>query len=143
MISIMQAARYLVYLSYEKKRSILTPLKLQKVLYLAQGWSYVWDNSPLFIEDFCAWQYGPVNLQIYNYFQKYGRNVIPYNEGSANIVDYDSKSTLEAVWDQYSLYSAYDLVELTHSHDIWKSAYYNNTIISKEDIKQYFQATYL
>ena len=70
MIDIMDAAHYLVYLSYHEKRGPLIPLKLQKLLYLAQGWSYVWDNKPLFQGEFKAWQYGPVNVDVYNYFNK-------------------------------------------------------------------------
>lgn len=37
MIDIMDAAHYLIYLSYHEKRGSLIPLKLQKLLYLAQG----------------------------------------------------------------------------------------------------------
>ena len=51
MIRIMDAARYLIYLSYHDSDRI-TPLKLQKLLYLSQGWSYVWDDVPLFADQF-------------------------------------------------------------------------------------------
>ena len=80
-MNIMDAAHYLVYLSYHDKRNSLTPLKLQKLLYLAQGWSYVWDNRPLFLDEFEAWQYGPVNLEVYDYFKRYRRSEIPAFEG--------------------------------------------------------------
>lgn len=68
MITILDA-KYFVHLSYSESRASLTPLKLQKILYFAQGWSFVWDNKPLFAETFEAWQYGPVNPKIYNYFK--------------------------------------------------------------------------
>ncbi|WP_207662233.1 type II toxin-antitoxin system antitoxin SocA domain-containing protein [Anaerobutyricum hallii] len=45
-------------------------MKLQKILYLSQGWSYVWDDRELFLEEFEAWKYGPVNLEVYQYFKK-------------------------------------------------------------------------
>lgn len=41
MVDIIDAACYLVFLSYGRNQYSLTPLKLQKLLYLAQGWSYV------------------------------------------------------------------------------------------------------
>ena len=44
MIDIMDASRYLVFLSYHKLQGSLTPLKLQKLLYLAQGWSKNGDS---------------------------------------------------------------------------------------------------
>ena len=60
-MTIMDVARYLIYLSYHDGNNYsLTPLKLQKVLYYVQGWSYLWDNKPMFAEVFEAWQYGPV-----------------------------------------------------------------------------------
>lgn len=142
MISIMQAARYLVYLSYGKKRSSLTPLKLQKILYLAQGWSFVWDDKPLFQEEFEAWQYGPVNTEVYLAFRKYGRSEIPEYEGLDCVEDGDARETLNAVWRDYSRYSAFELVDLTHSQTPWKNADYLHQIIRTEDIKLYFQSTY-
>ena len=55
---IIDVARYLIYLSYGENCYSLTPLKLQKILYYVQGWSYVWDGKPMFNEEFEAWQYG-------------------------------------------------------------------------------------
>ena len=142
MISILQAARYLVYLSYNGKNGKLTPLKLQKLLYLAQGWSFVWDDRPLFEAEFEAWQYGPVNNEVYLQFKKYGRGEIPECEGNQLEGDKDSKDTLDAIWREYSGYSAFDLVGLTHAQEPWKNAEYLRQIISTEDIKSYFQSTY-
>lgn len=142
MISIMQAAKYIVFLSYVKKRSSLTPLKLQKILYLAQGWSFVWDDQPLFEEEFEAWQYGPVNTEVYSHFRKYGRGEIPECEGCGNLGDQDAKDTLNAVWRDYARYSAFDLVELTHSQTPWKNADHLHQVIRTDDIKNYFQSTY-
>ena len=142
MIDIMDAARYLIYLSYSVQRRSLTSLKLQKLLYLAQGWSYVWDNQPLFLDEFEAWQYGPINAEVYNYFRKYGRDELPEHEGSDFYLDKDSRETLEAVWDKYCSYSAFELVDLTHRQEPWQKAYYRRGTIKNSDIKFYFQSTY-
>ena len=142
MVNILEAARYLVYLSYDKKKYSLTPLKLQKLLYLAQGWSYVWDNQAAFPEDFCAWQYGPVNKMVYEAFKKYGRSEIPASEGISDIADKDVEDTLEAVWLEYGKRTAYDLVDLTHAQAPWKDAWANGSRISNNQICQYFQSTF-
>lgn len=142
MASIMDVARYLVYLSYNMNKSSLTPLKLQKLLYLAQGWSYVWDGVPLFNSKFEAWQYGPVNTEVYNCFKKYGRDEILEEEGISNISDNDAKETIEAIWSSYGSKGAFDLVELTHNQTPWKEAYEDGLYIENESIKQYFQSTY-
>ena len=142
MITILQAAKYLVYLSYEQNKGSLTPLKLQKLLYLAQGWSFVWDNKPLFKEKFEAWQYGPVNVDVYNHFHRYGRGEIPFSESVSSVNDSDAQSTLDAIWRDYSGYSAFALVDLTHSQEPWRRADFYHQVISTEDIKSYFQSTY-
>lgn len=141
MINIIDAAKYLVFLSYQNMKS-LTPLKLQKILYLAQGWSYVWDDKPLFMSSFSAWQYGPVNVEVYDYFKKYGRSEIPEDESLPYITDNCSRETLDAVWKNYCNYSAFELVDLTHKQSPWINAFQKGTIINNADIKDYFQSTY-
>ena len=143
MINVINAAKYLVYLSYGDKSRSLTPLKLQKLLYLAQGWSYVWDDKPLFMNDFEAWQYGPVCVEAYNYFKKYRSDEIPESEGVSSLKNVDSEETIEAVWDNFSDYTAHDLVEMTHKQDPWKNAYASSQMgldaeISIKSIYKYF-----
>lgn len=142
MVEIMDAARYLIYLSYFRPIGQMTPLKLQKLLYLSQGWSYVWDDEPLFAQHFEAWQYGPVNVEVYRYFSQYGRREIPKYEGRNTISDIGSRETLEAVWDRYGGRSTFELVELTHHQFPWIRAYNRGESIRNEDIRQYFQMTY-
>lgn len=142
MNDIMDAAHYMVYLSYHQSIGSLTPLKLQKILYIAQGWSYVWDDHPLFQNEFEAWQYGPVNVKVYNHFKEYGRNEIPEREGRMYHLTELAMETLEAVWERYCSYSAFELVELTHSQEPWIKAYRSGATIKNSDIKRFFQSTY-
>ena len=142
MVDIIDAAGYFVYLSYGKRNHSLTPLKLQKLLYLSQGWSYVWDDKPAFAEDFEAWKYGPVNEEVYIKFKKYGRNEIDETESIPELSDKDVEETLDAVWCEYGGKSAYELVDLTHNQRPWKDAYKVGTKITKHSIEQYFQSTY-
>ena len=142
MVDILDAARYLVFLSYGRKSYSLTPLKLQKLLYLAQGWSFVWDNKPAFADEFEAWQYGPVNEKVYEAFKKYGRSEIPEEEGIDLLRDGDVKDTLAAIWDEYGKKTAYDLVELTHRQKPWKYAYAEGISITNNSIREYFQSTF-
>lgn len=142
MVDILNAARYFVFLSYGRKQYSLTPLKLQKLLYLAQGWSYVWDNSAAFPDEFEAWQYGPVNEKVYEEFKRYGRSEIPEREGIEFLKDLDVTETLTAIWNEYGKKTAYDLVELTHQQKPWHDAYSQGTKIINNSIKQYFQLTF-
>ncbi len=142
MVDILDAARYLVFLSYGRKQYSLTPLKLQKLLYLAQGWSYVWDRRAAFWDEFEAWQYGPVNERVYETFKKYGRSEIPQREGRDLLEDFDVRETLTAIWNDYGRMTAYDLVELTHHQQPWCNAYARGSSITNNSIKQYFQSTF-
>jgi uncharacterized phage-associated protein len=54
----------------------LTHLKLQKLAYLAHGWTLAIKNEPLITEEFHAWQYGPVVPILYSYFCKFGNKTI-------------------------------------------------------------------
>lgn len=143
MVNILEAARYLVYLSYQEDRHSLTPLKLQKILYLAQGWSFVWDNKALFPEYFCAWEYGPVNEKVYETFKKYGRTEISAAEGIPDVADKDARDTLEAVWNEYGKRTAYELANLTCSQAPWRDASADNTKITNACICAYFKSTFL
>ncbi|KAI4452719.1 hypothetical protein C823_007303 [Eubacterium plexicaudatum ASF492] len=143
MVDILDAARYLVFLSYGRKQYSLTPLKLQKLLYLAQGWSYVWDKKAAFSDEFEAWQYGPVNKKVYEEFKRYGRSEIPEREGLHSLRDFDVTETLAAIWDEYGKKTAYDLVELTHQQKPWYDAYSQRKKITNNSIKQFFQSTYI
>ena len=142
MVDILDAARYLVFLSYRRSKYSLTPLKLQKLLYLAQGWSYVWDNRAAFPDEFEAWQYGPVNEKVYEAFKKYGRSEIPEKEGRNFLKDHDVRDTLVAIWDEYGKMAAYELVDITHRQKPWKYAYSRGLKITNDSIKKYFQSTF-
>lgn len=142
MVDILDAARYLVSLSYRRKNYSLTPLKLQKLLYLTQGWSFVWDRKAAFPDEFEAWQYGPVNEKVYEAFKQYGRSEIPESEGIESLSDCEVEDTLTAIWDEYGKNTAYDLVELTHSQTPWVHAYSNGRAITNNSIREYFQSTY-
>lgn len=51
----------------------LTPMKLQKLCYYAQGiYMATQDGEPLFEEDFEAWTYGPVIPALYDEYKEYG-----------------------------------------------------------------------
>lgn len=142
MIDILSAARYLIYLSYTKPQYSLTHIKLQKLLYLAQGWSFVWDNKPLFHASFEPWAYGPANIEIAEIFRPFKHNEIPATEGISYLSDKDAQETLKAIWQSYGPKSAYQLVEFTKQQEPYQKAFHQHTSISSNDICQYFQSTF-
>lgn len=95
----------------------IDPLKLQKLVYLAHGWSLVFLKRPLISETIEAWRYGPVVPALYREFKKFGASPITANwqeNGNGVAPDEQTKSLLEAVWEKYKDISSIQLSVLTH-----------------------------
>lgn len=63
-------ANYFIHLS-RATGSLLTNLKLQKLLYFIQGWHLALFKKPLFKDDIEAWDYTPIVKNVYNKYKKY------------------------------------------------------------------------
>ena len=106
----------------------ITHLKLQKLLYFAQGVYLAINEKPLFNEKIVAWQHGPVVREVYDEYKRFGRDNIELEkseieeifekiESDANVI-----SELEATYDKYSAYTAWHLREETHKEGTpWKT----------------------
>ncbi len=120
--SILHVARTILE-TFFKNGSALTPLKLQKLLYYSQAWSLVWQEKPLFDDDFQAWANGPVNPTLY---QKHrglyvlGKDFL--SEFSGFKYTTEDKETIDAVLAFYGDKEPFYLSELTHKELPWKAA---------------------
>ena len=70
-------ADYFLSIVDEEQGDSLSNLKLQKLLYYAQGFHLAIKNEPLFDEDIEAWTYGPVVPSVYNQYSQHGGDPIP------------------------------------------------------------------
>lgn len=122
---------------------LISNLKLQKLLYYAQGCVLAITGKPLFDEDFQAWEHGPVVPEIYQMYKGFGRNGIEFNgDENAEKIDSEIKGILEDVYYEFGQYSAWKLRDMTHEELPWKETP-KNGIISKESIKKYFEENYI
>lgn len=142
-MQILDAAKYIIHLSYSVKSRSLTLSKLQAILYLAQGWSYVWDNVPLFEEDFIASELasGIINKTISHYFKDYFKWLIEIPEKYGCIpvaMTEEEKETLEIVWTTYSDKNVFQLGDMIKKQEIWK----DGEKLNKEKIGDYFKKNY-
>lgn len=134
-------AKYLILLaSGEDESELMTPMRLQKLLYYAQGWHLAYKDAPMFDESIEAWPWGPVIPTIYHQFKQYGRAGI---EGK-DVGDFDlsesEKRFVGNVWDTYKGFSAIRLSEMTHKEPPWKAHNEQpNKTIPVEEIKQCFK----
>ncbi len=93
------------------------PMKLQKLVYIAEGWSLVKRHKPLIRESVEAWPYGPVVPQLYTAFKSYRAANIdrpcPLPPRTPTL-DADEDELLRQVWEQYRGLTAIELSMMTH-----------------------------
>lgn len=121
----------------------LTHLKLQKLLYYAQGCYLALKDKPLFCEDILAWQHGPVVNEVYNVYKENGAKPIVF-EDDYNIheIDDETQAVLKEVFDVFGQYSAWKLREMTHSETPWKTTP-QSEVINVDKIQKYFKEEYV
>lgn len=116
----------------------ISPMKLQKLLYYAQGFALAILGKELFPEDFEAWTYGPVIPVVYDRFKSYGNGAIPKVDlASFDAYTPEEKKLLNDVYTAFGQYSAWALIDMTHDTRPWKETK-QNAIISKQLMKEYF-----
>lgn len=126
----------------------LTHLKLQKLLYFAQGISLSKYNMPLFTDSIQAWEHGPVVKKVFDYFSSKKRKEIVLRDAPSdvNIIrkiesDTIARDVLNITYDNFAIYTAWQLRNMTHiSNGPWSHSYYpgKNNKINNDDIKEYF-----
>jgi uncharacterized phage-associated protein len=97
MLSCDDAAKYFLAQVSEDAGDLISNLKLQKLLYYAQGFHLALYDEPLFPEAIEAWTHGPVVPDLYRHYKKYGAGAIPCPEDiEFSIYDEETKSLLDA-----------------------------------------------
>lgn len=124
-----QIAKYFIKKAREgSDKKELTPLKLQKILYYAQGWYLANFDKPLFNDEIQAWKYGPVVPSVYQTFKQHGSEdlskIVFSNDDIKSIESNNElKHFLDEVWKVYKKYDGTDLIFSTHREAPWKDAY--------------------
>lgn len=141
--SAQEITNYFVELASKSSENDLTNLKLQKLLYFAQGNYLAKNKKKLFKEPIEAWDLGPVVRSIYDTYKYCGP--FPITAFDRNIkkatLSPDVKNFLDKIWDEYGKYSAEYLVNLTHQGNTpWKKIYKKgeNRIIPPELMQKSF-----
>jgi uncharacterized phage-associated protein len=116
----------------------ITHLKLQKLLYYAQGCYLAIYDKPLFSENIVAWKYGPVVEEVYEKFKRYRGKPLKIQEGVSIIgMNLTVQGFLEDIYQIWGQYSARKLVTTTHAETPFKITMQGD-VISHEEIKKYF-----
>ena len=98
----------------------VTPMKLQKLIYLLYANYIAKTNRPLFSDRFEAWEHGPVIRTVYNEFKRFGRKTIdtPFISGDGQayyaVEQDDVGRCVGEVWGKYSHFTGPRLSAVTH-----------------------------
>jgi uncharacterized phage-associated protein len=139
----LDVSNYFIEKASEVDENDLTNLKLQKLLYFAQGKFAAQKGTPLFREPIEAWDLGPVVREVYNQFKKCGQFPITvFDTPDATIkIGKETQVFLDSIWDEYGKYSAAYLVGLTHKRNTpWKKHFQRgqSNIIPVDELKEFF-----
>ena len=123
----------------------ISDLKLQKLLYYAQGICLSMTGKILFPNKIYAWEHGPVIKEVYEIYKNFGSNYIKgiNNEENDKIVskiesNKEVSKILNIVYDNFAIYTAWQLRNMTHEEGSPWSMTKNNEEITIDLIKKYF-----
>jgi uncharacterized phage-associated protein len=138
MLSASRVAECFLYLSGQQTECDITPLKLQKLLYYAEGLSLALRAKSLFSEPILAWRYGPVVRDVYKEYEYAGRNSIPCiaDIDESNIPE-DEFNIIKTAMQFYGGYSAERLVQMTHGEFPYINTPRDHEI-SRGDMEKFF-----
>lgn len=141
MAHVSNVARYFLSLAEEEAGDDVSNLKLQKLLYYAQGFHLALFDKPLFTNEIRAWTHGPVVADVYHDYKRYGSGVIPRTECELEALTTEEKELLDEVYQVYGQYSAWKLRNMTHEEAPWVNAYAQgaDTVISPAAMRDFFQ----
>lgn len=137
-------ANFFIQLSNSIPDDYVDNLKLNKLLYFAQGWSLAINAEPLFKDDFEAWDHGPVIRTVYDTYKPCGRAHIeePSYIFDESLLSNKELEILADVYLQYGQYTGVALRNMSHQKGSpWESVYIPqaNVIIEKNAMKNYFK----
>lgn len=134
-----EVADYFLSLVDDEVGDNLSNLKLQKLVYYAQGFHLAVTGEPLFDENIEAWVLGPVVPELYRAYKSYRAAALPVSE-DFNILKFDGNTLeiLDEVYTVYGQFSAGRLVEMTHEEPPWKTTP-SNAIITHDKLRTYFK----
>lgn len=143
MYKALDVAKYIIDKCNEKNMAIGN-LKLQKVLYFVQAEFLVVKNTPCFVEEIEAWDFGPVIPEVYREYKVYGGAIIPvFKKNDIVFISKGDQELIDGIIDECAKYSTSTLVNIIRHQSPWREAYYriNDNVISKQSIKEYFAYT--
>lgn len=141
MASIHDVANYFLVQTDDEAGDTVSNLKLQKLVYYAQGFHLALKGTPLFPEQLQAWNHGPVSPALYQTYKTFGAGALPVpGDFDSACLTPEETEVLDDVYQVYGQFSAWKLRDLTHDEAPWINAYREdaNTVITHEAMLEFF-----
>ena len=136
------AANFLVYMLSDACDD-LTNMKINKLLYYAQGYHFRQFGAPLFEDDIEAWERGPVIASVYEKYKRFGNQPVEgWNEDELSEISEATSDMFVNLVREYGKMSADELSDMTHEAGApWSQVYTgpdSHDKIPLNSIKDYF-----
>ncbi len=121
----------------------LSNLKLQRLLYYAQGRYLAKHGEPLFADLIQAWDCGPAVPSVYHEFSGHQLELAPDDPFDWDAIDEDTARFLMDIWDTYGSFAAWKLRNMTHGESPWMDAHQNGeggTGITPSAMQRFFSS---
>ena len=118
MATIFDVAKYITEHTGE-----VSAMKLQKLMYYAQAWNLVWEEEPLFTNDFQAWANGPVLPTLYaRHRGLFKVDASLFADADSSNLTNNERGNVDKVLAFYGDKTAQWLSNLTHQENPWLEA---------------------
>lgn len=99
-----------------------THLKIQKLIYYAQGFVIACTGLKLFNDVIQAWEYGPVCPRLYQELKKFSSCNLHLLQPEMAIKEFSPTNVVDIlceIWRVFGKYDGWELVEFTHQEKPW------------------------
>ena len=128
----------------QKSQTPISNLKLQKLLYYAQGWHLGIYEEPIFTEQIQAWIHGPVVPAVFQTYREFKWTPISVDPTPVKMNASTSKHVL-GILGAFGKFTASQLEAISHKEDPWIKARKgfdpkspSKAVITHDSMKRYF-----
>lgn len=140
MATAQDVAQYFLHLDCLRDGDGISNLKLQKLVYYAQGFFCALHDRPIFEDRIEAWTHGPVVPELYHLFKDNGSNPItlePFFD-MQSLVEEEAELVGD-VYEAFGQFSAWRLRDMTHEESPWMNHKDVAGVIPQEELAEYFK----
>lgn len=125
MATVYDVANFLISISDVIEVKDMTNLKLNKLVYFAQGIYCAKTGKPLFTGDFEAWTYGTVVRPLYDKYKRYGDSIITEVDSSYNENCFTNEE-IDILTDVAMIFKGYSAALIHMPNKAWSKYYVKN-----------------